>query len=486
MLIKSNSFINSALFFFTSLLGVAPVVWCAVGSSTDSVKIKELDLQAFEKKLIEDFPLIKNAIIEIDLATQKRLEASSALDLNMKGKFDRRYGPYETTRSEFLLNQKTTFYGLGFQTGWRRGQGVFPSYEEYETTPTGELFLRAELPILQGGWIDKIRQGIQSAEIEIENSRNMYRIQSLLIRSEALKLYWDWVSFAAIRIELEDLLEKIKSRQSWIERKAKAGLLPELKIAENLKGQYMVEQTWTENENQFEMMKQNIKFYFFPNQETESEITLPKDSAQKVISPPRSIEWNEDPDWIDRHPYVAKVNFKIEQERLKQRLANNQLFPKLDLYFEQVAPIGGTKPTLAENESKVGVNFSIPLQRSEARARYRIANQKLSILENLRRVTQNELLRDHKNYLQNLTRLEEQLVLMRKQVDINRRLRDAEETFFRRGRSSLLNVNLRERTLLNSEIKWIQMRAKFEKLKIAFRAFHARPILATDELIKDK
>ena len=418
----------------------------------------------FERRIEENFPAIRNLLLGVEMAQAKILEAEGSFDTKLNAGVDDRDGYYKSEASAIGLKKKMQFQGIEVSGGWREGTGRFPSYEDAQTAAGGESFIKLDVPLLRGGRFDPLREKLRVAELELESAQAALRDQSLIVRAEALKTYWETVMLQTVRGSLLELKEVINRRQALLEKKAKAGSLADILLRENYRNLIQVEEQVVALDNEIQLALNKLSFFLFLDAEDPPEIQLQGSALQQG---PR-IELQAEMGWLDRHPRLLQLDYAIEQAKVNLRRAENNLLPDLNLVAQHTqVPEPGTEP-LTQTETKLGVNFEFPLMQSKARGERGVAQAKIAMSNNKRSEVRSKLLQEYRNLVDTLMRMKRQLDLVREQVAIDKELRDSEELLFLRGNSNLINLNIRERNLLRSQIKEIELLAKLQKLKVEF------------------
>jgi outer membrane protein TolC len=418
-----------------------------------------------EARVVEQFPSLKNRLLEIDVARGQNLAASGALDFRLKGGTEDKEGYYDTLTDELTLGKQFAFQGIEVKGGWRKGRGNFPSYSGAETSADGEAFYKIEVPILRGRSIDSVRQNLRVTEAGVDRAGAGFRIQSLMVRSAALHAYWDVVRFEKIKIVLENLLSTVKQRQDWIERKAKAGAVARLLVKENLKSLLQVEENLVTANNKLNQGKNDLAFYLFGERESGKTIAVEIPKNDDPFFEDR-LHLDTSKRWLSTHPAFVDLGLEKEQEAARLEFARNNMLPKINVMAEQRQPRGPGTTNLTEDEKKIGFTLDMPLNLSEARGQKRVAKRKIEVIDNKRDQLERDLSRENANVLQDLARNREKWDLVRKQAQVDTELRSAEESIFRQGSSNMINLNIRERTLLESQVKVIETDILIRKLLV--------------------
>ncbi|MEM0927422.1 MAG: TolC family protein, partial [Planctomycetota bacterium] len=149
------------------------------------------------------------------------------------------YGAYDTKLKAHTINEPLGFYsnsrhqiGVARQTWWggyvsagyRIGRGRYaPWYLERQTEDGGEIKVSSIQPLLQGRAIDPQRVAVFQASLRQLQTTPRLREIILLVSTEAMILYWDWIAAGAVLEAQQELLELAELRGRQFDLGVKAG-----------------------------------------------------------------------------------------------------------------------------------------------------------------------------------------------------------------------------------------------------------------------
>jgi outer membrane protein TolC len=185
------------------------------------------------------------------------------------------------------------------------------------------------------------------------------------------------------------------------------------------------------------------------------------------------------PRWLalaaERHPDVRKVAARVDQAEAQRLFVRQQAIPFAELSVNSVAAQdnfgalaqGGRLGGLNRDNYVVGGTFRSPLLFMKERARSAIADQRLGAQTlDLARARRGVEL-DVRQAVFDLSTVHAVLVLQRGAVRQARQLLAGEQRRFENGESQLLVVNLRERLVLDEELKLASLEAKYAGTRAA-------------------
>jgi outer membrane protein TolC len=175
------------------------------------------------------------------------------------------------------------------------------------------------------------------------------------------------------------------------------------------------------------------------------------------------------PRWLElaarRHPDVRKVVARVDQAEAQRLFVMQQAIPFAELSLNSVARQEQAgllaRGDRLDNNYVVGGTFRTPLLFMKERGRYNIADQRLDQqrLEEARVRRAVEL--DVRQAVFDLSTVDAVLGLQRQAVRQSRQLLAGETRRYESGESQLLTVNLRERLVLEEELKLASLEAKY-------------------------
>ena len=168
--------------------------------------------------------------------------------------------------------------------------------------------------------------------------------------------------------------------------------------------------------------------------------------------------------WLDEalrvHPDLARAGARLRALEAQQRLFGQQLIPLVGLDLATLgsgdAPTGGA----LEDNFKAGLNLSSPLLYLRERGRLGGVNRRLDALRFDLARARRDVSIAVRSAANDVGAAERLVALQRITVVQARTLLAGEQRRFDNGESSLLIVNLRERLLLDEEVRLVQLEAR--------------------------
>lgn len=411
-------------------------------------------------------------------AAGEREEAEAQFDLRLtqetyvrpSGYYDGRYAEQGIIQPLGPLNAE--LFGT-----YRVSGGSFPVYEaDYETLDLGEASLGVKLSLLQNRDTDERRLALTTAAfryLEAE-SRQQVELNKLVYRGVVAWLDW-YQSFRKLEV-VRDLVELTGSRLRAVESRVESGDLAEISLTEFRTTLLQRQVLEREAEQRYALARQRLAYFWRPDEDTSYR-------SDSIEQPPADIGWPyrtpslanaEFVAAIDEHPGVAALKARIEQARNKQRLAQNETLPQLDLEMKLAQDIGNGTDALTGTESVVGLSFYMPLGQRAARARESIASAEVRELEFEARVLTEQIRRDVDVSLNALDFSRQLLSLTREQEALASALLEQEQARFEAGVSDQFLLISREQAALQARLKTVDAELETLRNELSLHATLAR------------
>jgi len=407
------------------------------------------------------FPAILAAIAERRAAEGDLISARGAFDtvFDFKGS-DRVSGTWTGGFLNGEVRQNLRPFGAKVYGGYRISDGTFPIYENIENTNQGgEARIGALFSLLRDRAIDPRRFGLLDTELALNQADLEILLTRIGVQHKALRAYWQWVAAGHQLKIYEDLLRIALERESGLEEQVRRGARARIFLTENQQNITRRRRLVMQAEGDFRAAANALSFYY-------------RDSAGTPVTPERGqlparqnmdAERVPDPDGdtaianaLLRRPELEILSTAIDRAEAKIALSENELKPRLDLNAEvssDFGAVGAGGSTFDSTDTKIGLRFTVPFQRREAKGKLRAAKAKREATFQKRRQTQDMIERDLRDILINLDVAREIARLARREVAQARTMQNAERERFAAGASDFFLVNIREETTADAEIR---------------------------------
>ncbi|HCA83702.1 MAG TPA: hypothetical protein DEP18_07930 [Flavobacteriales bacterium] len=171
------------------------------------------------------------------------------------------------------------------------------------------------------------------------------------------------------------------------------------------------------------------------------------------------------------HPAMLLYNYKLQDLEIERRYKTDKLKPKLSAQYNFLGyPVSGNDfPVFSTENYKWGLQFSFPVFLRQERGAIGLTKVKIQQAQLDRDLKSMELQVKWRSAYNELLFLREQMQMAESNLVNYRRLLDAERMKFVQGESSLFMINAREVMVIETEVKFNEIRAKYFKSYAAYR-----------------
>ena len=443
-------------------------------AQADSIQYMGLD--TYMALVVNNHPIVKQSNLLTDAARQELRLARGAFDPKLEASLEGKH--FDNKEYYNFLNttlKVPTWFPVDPKVSFDRNRGLFVNPEN--SIPDDDRFRQVtagvSLPVGRGLFIDQRRAAVREAIIfqDINEAERIKLINKTML--SAAKAYWDWYytfyNFILIETSL-DISEEIYRRvkvdfdlgeaaavdtvQAVITLQTRQIDLQNARIEYLRSGLMLSNYLWGENEEPLEVtdaMAPQLDFLFYETPEAAEVDSLLSQA-------------------LTQHPELRKINLKLTQLGIAERLAKENLKPRVDLNFNLInQPIGNLgdfqEVTLRDNY-KFGVAFEFPLFLRKERAK--LAQTRIKIDQSTFELSQKELevINEIRGSFFTLSNTQGMLGNMQQAVDNYQILLQAEILNLDFGESDLFKINFQQDKLLEAWIKLMKMRANVEKARV--------------------
>jgi outer membrane protein TolC len=359
--------------------------------------------------------------------------------------------------------------GLELKAGYDYSQGDFINPES-SLPENGLAYAGIALPLGNGLFFDERRQAVRQAEV-FERATVLEQI--LLINQlifDATKAYWDWQAAWNTYEIFDEAVRLAIFRFEGVKSSFEQGDVPAIDTLEA----FILVQNRQLSRNNAMIVLQQAKLdasNFLWSENTQpmvlSESAIPIEHTDTEIGDPSTEAWLGSMlmDIEQLHPKILLYFNKLENLDFERRMKVEKVKPKLNINYNFLnQPVGGNPfEGYSTNDYKWGFEFSMPLLLRQGRGDLQLTKIKMSQTDIER---QNETLKIKnkiKAYHIEIGNLYGQIELYQNTVNNYFGLLNGEKRKFEEGESSLFLVNSRENSLINAEVKLIELIAKYRK-----------------------
>lgn len=426
-----------------------------------------LYLQDFLKVIQTNHPLIQKANLFTEFAAAYELKGKGALDPKIQSDYQRKRFDgtdyFTVWQSEVKI---PTRLPVDLSLGYENNEGQFLN-NDLTVPKNGLVYGTINLSLIRGLLFDSQRYQLQVAELNAIKSQIDRSLLTREIIYQAINVYIEWAkSYYETQIS-SGFYDLVGLRHLSVVDLYLNGDKPAIDTIESVLNLNTAEKIFLEASDGLISKEQKLSLFIW------NEEGLPMQMKEDVV--PANIEillqYLEDISFIDRpsfenDPSIRKLNNKINQLELSNRLQKEQLKPQLDLKYNTILSLGKDEidPTISFNDYKYGVAFEYPILNRKTKGEIRL-NEALIDQNNYDRVQyQESLINKYIELSKRQTKQEEILEVVRRKINNSQRLYEAETLKFQLGESSIFLLNSRERKLLEAKNEQIKSLTSMGKL----------------------
>jgi outer membrane protein TolC len=431
---------------------------------------------AVKISILTHYPTVLAGIEAVGEREYERVAALGAFDTIVSFQQSNRTEGYYTGDYGRLRVEKPLYYaGAKIYGQYRQSDGTFPTYEdELITRSDGETGVGIKVSLLRDNWTDAKRTALKNADLAVLNQEQQQLQLLQTVLKDGLKSYWTWIYFHQLEAEYLALYNLADKRQSAIKTRIKRGDLPEIYFTENL--QYMLQRQnqVIQAQRDFDIQKQELSL-FIRNDDGQV-----KNLDSAMI--PTVLDYSDYPEiniaqdlalLIDISPYVFDLDTQIQQVENKIGLFKNQNLPSVDLGYEYTSEAGEGSTTL-QDESKVKLTVSTPIERRKNGGKAKALQQKKTQLELKRRLYIDQLQQELMVFIRRIHAAEKTVVNSQKEIEAAEKMLVAERRRFDNGDSDFFLLNIREQNLAKARIDNLKYKLELKKAHIDYDALTLR------------
>ena len=410
------------------------------------------------------FPEILQRLAAQRAAQGKVMQADGAFDLVFSAEgFSRVSGFYDGTALQGEARQRIRPLGAELYTGYKLSDGTFPIYEDIAYTNSGgALKVGALFSLLRDRSIDQQRFAEKDARLSVTEADLDLLLTKIGVQQRAIIAYWKWVTIGRQLRIYENLVGIAIERQDSLEKQVRSGARAQIFLTENLQNITRRQSLVTSAQRDLAVAANSLSF-FYRDELGRSNIPdsrrLPPGVPMSQVDDLTTSAAAATSDAVLRRPEIALVRTAIQREQQRIALSENNLKPRVDLDIGVQTGLGSIAeggPSRDSTDTVIGIQFSVPLQRSKAKGKLMQSRAELEAKRQEQRLMVEQIQIEVRNILRELYASRELLTLAAQEVALSEILRASELRRFQSGASDFFLVNLREETAANARIKVLQ------------------------------
>lgn len=474
---------------------LAALAWVAIfaGPSHGQTVAKQEYLQAPEvlERSIRHFPSILESLAQRRVAEGRELSALGAFDIVFSGRTKHFLsGFYNGQQVEAKAERNLRPLGAKIYGSYRNSQGTFPVYEDLAfTNELGEVKIGALFSLLRDRKIDNRRFALRDTALATQQADLDVLLTQLGVQHQALSAYWRWVA-AGHKLQIyTNLLDLAITRQEGLEKQVETGARAAIFLTENQQNITRRRIFKRQSERDFAAAQAQLALYYRGAEgvmiEPGKDRLPPVPVMDGIVLGWMVTDAADLPDILTQRPDLGVLTAAIDRARGRLALAENELKPRLDFSFEASNDFGDIAQGGASRdgaETIVGLRFSVPLERRQAKGRIAAAQAETDAISQQARLLEDQIAVEIQTILIDLTTASDLLKLAALDVSQADIMKNAEQRRFAQGASDFFLVNVREETAADARIRYIDAelvghlsRADYDAATIDTQALGIKP-----------
>ncbi len=451
----SNKYKNIFLILFAFLFMMR-------GTAQDTLRLDD-----YLKMVGEYHPLIQKAKLFENVAEAYNLKAKGVLDPKIESTYDRKR--FKDTPYFTVWNTEAkipTRYPIDLSIGYENNNGSTFLNDQNSLPGNGLVYGTINISLLRGLIFDKQRFNIQNADL----MALMGEVEGEIIRREvyyqAVGAYLNWSAAQEKNTVFIDFLETLQQRHQNVIELFENGDKPAIDTIESRVNLNTAQKSLLESQQ--ELLKSQQKAALFLWDQSGNPLSIRLEVApQNLINSVTNVEEKaiiENPLFaVD--PLVRKMDNKISQISLNNRLIKENLKPELNLKYNTILSLGEEEidPTFTFNDYKYGVTANIPILNRKTKGDLMLNEVKIEQTIFERSLYEQKLLNEYTMLVANRDLQNQTVVVSMEKLTNSQTLLEAENIKFELGESSVFMLNSRERKLLEARLEILKSYSKLGK-----------------------
>ncbi|MFK8014335.1 MAG: TolC family protein [Gammaproteobacteria bacterium] len=460
--------------FVTLVLCVALLAQAGAQAPAATLKLDEvLDASSTH------FPKILEALAKRRAAALESTVALGAFDLVFSAESDSwATGFYDGNLASAKATQALRALGADVYGQYRISTGDFPVYQDQNfTNQGGQAKIGVLFSLLRDRDIDERRFNERDAGFALRDADFNVLLTRIGVQQRAAVAYWKWVAAGQALGVYEQLLRIAQQRDEGLRKQVTQGAVARIFLTENERNITRRLSLVTGAQRDFAQAANALSFYYRNGDgepQTVRASALP--DTLKMVSAatvPALVDLARVDDALARRPEVRQLRNAIDRASNRMALRENALKPRFDVRMELAQGVGGVGEGGVSRDSTdatVGLSFSVPVQRREARAKLAQARNKLDALRLQRQQLEEKIELEVQDIVISLRYAEELATLADREVELSEALQIAEQRRFDSGASDFFLVNVREQAVANAKVRAVAARLATQVARANFDA----------------
>lgn len=332
------------------------------------------------------------------------------------------------------------------------------------TGQTGTYFAGVDVPLLRGARVNRAAAAEQTAQLAIQEQEALVTLKQLELLGKATKAYWDWWSACQKLAVYENLLTLAEQRFFQVQKRAQAGDLPTIDVAEAQQAVQMRRRLVAEWQQNQQLAAVSLASFLWqsprdamapptrtlcPSPQTLVPIAPLPDETQLATAVMEAVR---------QRPEFAALDWQTRQVEVDRAVARNLRLPGLDLYVRPGVDTGedSVGPVIT-----AGVRVMVPLRNRTAEGLLAAAEWSLEQLELQQWQQLQAYFLSVQGLSATLTTSWQQWEAAQQEQKLALQVQQGEQTRFNLGDSTLFLVNQREQLTAAAQLQVIEAEKQY-------------------------
>jgi outer membrane protein TolC len=476
---KSNSLKDLLRTQFSSTRKLVWLCFCIVFFTTTQAQDSTYALSAndFLNIVIRYHPIAKQADLLRKQAKAELTIAQGNFDPTINSNYDRKTFDGSNYYSLFESEIKIPSWIGEVKAGYDYYYGININPEN-KIPQQGQSYFGISLPLMRDLITDKKRTALRQAKLfrDASEQHRFNQLNDLLY--DAICSYYDWYSAYNTFSIYQNAVSVAEKRLEFTRKSVEFGDRAAIDTVEALT--QLQTRLFELNDARTHLNNATIHLSNFLWYENDEPLLI----TEKIFPSKIDIDFLNQPILLSQveemstqlksnHPLLLAYNIKIQQLVAERRLKAQNVLPKLNASYNVLSReldfFRNPEVAAIRNNYKFGVSFSMPLSFTQSRGELKLAQIKVKDAQYAFNLKSIELNNKLKVYFNELINYQSQTRLFDQTVNNFKLLLSGEEQRFRFGESSMFLVNTRESKVIESEVKLVQLKAKFYKTEAAVK-----------------
>ncbi len=420
------------------------------------------------------YPPLLAALIEQDIAAGRLRQAEGAFDLNLNAGMNATpLGYYDGRTGSVIVEQALQSWGAKIYGGYRLASGFLPNYNQMRTPEGGQLTAGVKINLLRDGRIDKDRAAQAQARLGEAAADPLIARQRLDFVRAATISYYNWLGAGLRLAAAEALLRVANDRDAAVAEQVKRGALAPIVRIDNERLVISRKLATIQAQRRFEATAIELSLFLRDGQDRPSIATRDRLPAAfpATVEPDSSRLVSDIAEALARRPETRGIALSIERLKIERELAENELLPSLNVGVEaRQSPLQKRQPDIDALETRLGVEFNVPLQRRAASGRLKTVDGQILRLRTEEQFTRERIETEVRDAHSALAAVVSQMTQARRNVVLAEALEQAERLRFTQGATDLFALQIREQATFDARVGELDAFNEYHRALANYRA----------------